>query len=163
VAGNVQLVQVPFYESPTVTATLSSQSWNGATGRGGVLALMAGKKLTLSADIDVTGQGFAGANGYLGIGECIRTNETANNHYSYPETWNNAGYKGEGAAIHDASKVLLYPEHVKGQGRNFTGGGGGNGMYSGGGGGSNRGKGADGGLEISSLCSNDPAKVVMAA
>ena len=83
---------------------------------------------------------------YLGLGECVRTNETANNHYSYPDTWNNAGYKGEGVAIHDASKVLLYPNHVKGQGRNFTGGGGGNGMYSGGGGGSNRGKGGDGGL-----------------
>ncbi len=156
VAGNVQLVQVPFYESPVVTATLASQGWNASTGTGGVLALMAAKKLTLNADIDVTGQGFAGATGYLGISECVRTNETANNHYSYPDTWNNAGYKGEGVAIHDASKVLLSPNHVKGQGRNFTGGGGGNGMYSGGGGGSNRGKGGDGGLEISSLCSNDP-------
>ncbi len=156
VAGNVQLVQVPFYESPVVTATLASQAWNASAGTGGVLALMAGKKLTLNADIDVTGLGFIGAPGYLGLGECVRTNETANNHYSYPDTWTNAGYKGEGVAIHDASKVLLYPSHVKGQGRNFTGGGGGNGMYSGGGGGSNRGKGGDGGLELSSLCSNDP-------
>jgi len=156
VASNVQLVQIPFYESPTVTATLTSQGWNSTSGTGGVLALMAGKTLTLNADIDVTGKGFTGALGYTGIGECVRTNETANNHYSYPNTWNNSGYKGEGIAIHDASKVLLSPNHVKGQGRNFTGGGGGNGMYSGGGGGSNRGKGGDGGLEISSLCANDP-------
>jgi hypothetical protein len=137
VAGNVQLVQVPFYDSPTVTATLTSQSWNNTTGTGGVLAMMVGKKLTLNADIDVTGQGFNGAPGVLGIGECVRTNETANNHDSYPDSWNNAGYKGEGVAIHDDSKVLLLPNHAKGQGRNLTGGGGGNGMYSGGGGGSN--------------------------
>ncbi len=111
--------------------------------------MMAGRKLTLNADIDVTGQGFSGAAGVSGIGECVRTNETANNHDSYPETWNNAGLKGEGVAIHDIISVLLYPNHAKGQGRNFTGGGGGNGMYSGGGGGSNRGRGGDGGLEVS--------------
>lgn len=156
VAGNVQLVQVPFYESPTVTATLTSQSWNSATGTGGILAMIVRKKLTLNADIDVTGQGFAGAAGVSGIGECVGSNETANNHDSYPDSWNNAGYKGEGVAIHDDSKVLLLPNHAKGQGRNFTGGGGGNGMYSGGGGGSNRGKGGDGGLEIFSLCTGDP-------
>jgi gliding motility-associated-like protein len=156
VAGNVQLVQVLFYDSPTVTGTLVSQPWNSTTGTGGVLAMLVGKKLTLNADIDVTGQGFNGAAGVSGIGECVNTNETANNHDSYPDTWSNAGLKGEGIAIHDASGVLLLPGHAKGQGRNLTGGGGGNGLYSGGGGGSHRGKGGDGGLEISSLCGNDP-------
>lgn len=158
VAGNLQLIRLPFYNSPVVTATLGSQSWNSTTGTGGVVAMMVGRKLTLEADIDVTGQGLSGAAGVSGIGECIFTNEAANNHDSYPLSWNNAGLKGEGIAIHDLSKVLLYPNHAKGQGRNFTGGGGGNGWFSGGGGGSNRGKGADGGLEkyVAGLCGNDP-------
>jgi hypothetical protein len=146
VAGNIQLIQVPFYDSPTVTATLTSQAWSSTTGTGGVLAMMVGKKLTLNVDINVTGKGFNGAPGVLGIGDDD----------SYPDSWNNAGYKGEGVAIHDALSALLFPNHAKGQGRNLTGGGGGNGMFSGGGGGSNRGKGGDGGLEISSLCAGDP-------
>lgn len=156
--GNVQLVQVPFYNSPVVTGTLSCQSWNSITGTGGILALFAGRKLTLNSDIDLTGNGFVGAAGVAGIGECVYTNESANNHDSYPVSWNNAGLKGEGVAIHDAAGVLLYPNHAKGQGRNFTGGGGGNGWFSGGGGGSNRGKGADGGREkfVLGLCGNDP-------
>jgi CHU_C Type IX secretion signal domain len=158
VAGNVQLVQVPFYDSPTVTATLASQPWNSATGTGGVVAMLVGKKLTLNANIDVTGQGFLGALGVPGIGECVYTNVPANSLDSYDLSWNNAGLKGEGVAIHTDSKVLLYPNHAKGQGRNFTGGGGGNGWFSGGGGGSNRGKGGDGGLEkfVFGLCGNDP-------
>jgi len=156
VTGNVQLIRVPFYDSPEVTATLTSQPWNGMTGTGGVLAMMVGKKLTLNADIDVTGQGFAGAPGVAGIGECVFTNIPANSLDSYNLTWNNAGLKGEGVAIHDDAGVLLYPAHAKGQGRNFTGGGGGNGRFSGGGGGSNRGKGADGGIENALQCTTDP-------
>ena len=158
VTGNVQLIQVPFYDSPTVTATLASQPWSSTTGTGGVLAMMVGKKLTLNADIDVTGQGFAGAPGVSGIGECVYTNVPANSLDSYNLTWNNAGLKGEGVAIHDFIGALLYPGHAKGQGRNFSGGGGGNGWFSGGGGGSNRGKGGDGGLEkfVFGLCGNDP-------
>lgn len=156
VMGNVQLIRVPFYDSPEVTATLTSQPWNGGTGTGGVLAMMVGKKLTLNADIDVTGQGFTGAPGVVGIGECVFTNIPANSLDSYNLTWNNAGLKGEGVAIHDDFGVLLYPAHAKGQGRNFTGGGGGNGRFSGGGGGSNRGKGADGGIENALQCTIDP-------
>ena len=158
VAGNVQLVQVQFYDSPTVTGTLASQPWNSTTGTGGVLAMLVGKKLTLNADIDVTGQGFAGALGVPGIGECVYTNVPANSLDSYNLSWNNAGLKGEGVAIHDFTGALLYPNHAKGQGRNFSGGGGGNGWFSGGGGGSNRGKGGDGGLEkfVFGLCGNDP-------
>ena len=156
--GNIQLIQVPFYNSPTVTGTLTTDNWNSTTGTGGVLAMFAGRRLTFNADIDVTGKGFSGAQGVFGIGECVFQNEPANNHDSYPVTWNNAGFKGEGVAIHDAAGVLLYPNHAKGQGRNFTGGGGGNGWFSGGGGGSNRGKGGDGGLEkyVFGLCGNDP-------
>lgn len=158
VAGNVQLVQVPFYDSPIVSANLASQPWNSTTGTGGVLAMLVGKKLTLNADIDITGQGFGGALGAPGIGECVYTNVPANSLDSYNSSWNNAGLKGEGVAIHDFTATLLYPTHAKGQGRNFSGGGGGNGWFAGGGGGSNRGKGGDGGLEkfVFGLCGNDP-------
>lgn len=155
-SGNVQLIRVPFYNEPVVTSTLTAQPWNSITGTGGVVAIMAGRKLTLNADINVTGQGFAGAPGISGIGECVYTNVTANSRDSYDLAWNNAGLKGEGVAVHDFAGALLYPGHAKGQGRNFTGGGGGNGRYSGGGGGSNRGKGADGGIENAMQCSIDP-------
>ncbi len=96
--------------------------------------------------------------GVPGIGECVYTNVPANSLDSYNLSWNNAGLKGEGVAIHDFTGALLYPNHAKGQGRNFSGGGGGNGWFSGGGGGSNRGKGGDGGLEkfVFGLCGNDP-------
>lgn len=158
VNSSVQLVKVPFYNAPVITGTLTADSWNSTTGTGGVLALIAGRKITLNADMDVTGLGFTGAAGVNGIGQCVYTDESANGLDSYPDSWNNAGRKGEGVAIHDASGTLLIPNHVKGQGRNFTGGGGGNGWFSGGGGGSNRGKGADGGLEkfVSGQCGNDP-------
>lgn len=156
VRGNLQLIRVPFYNSPTVTATLTSQEWNSTSGTGGVLAMLVGGKLTLNADIDVSGLGFKGAAGTDGIGECVRTNEAVNGLDSYPLTWLNAGLKGEGIAIHDELGNLLYPEHAKGQGGNFSGGGGGNGMYSGGGGGSNRGDGGNGGIEMYAACENDP-------
>ena len=82
--------------------------------------MMVGKKLTLNADIDVTGQGFAGAPGVTGIGECVYTNVPANSLDSYNLSWNNAGLKGEGVAIHDYHRDAAYiPTHAKGQGRNF--------------------------------------------
>mgnify|MGYP001223038861 FL=1 len=156
--SNLQLIRIPFYKSPEVASTVTCQPWDPSTGTGGVVAFLAGGKLTLNADIDVTGRGFSGAQGSAGIGECVFTNESANNHDSYPLSWNNAGLKGEGISVHDYTGALLYPNHAKGQGRNFSGGGGGNGRYSGGGGGSNRGKGGDGGLEkyIPGQCGDDP-------
>ncbi len=156
--SNVQLIRVPFYNSPTINGLLTCKAWDPLTGTGGVLAFLAGGKLSMEADIDVSGKGFIGAQGVSGIGECVFSNESENNHDSYPLAWNNAGLKGEGVAIHDYTGALLYPNHAKGQGRNFTGGGGGNGRYSGGGGGSNRGKGGDGGLEkyIPGQCGDDP-------
>jgi hypothetical protein len=156
--GNIQLVKVPLYNSAVVTTALTGQTWSSTSGTGGVLAFFVSGRLTLNAGISVSGQGFSGALGVSGIGECVFTNESANNHDSYPLSWTNAGLKGEGVAIHDYSGTLLYPNHAKGQGRNFSGGGGGNGRYSGGGGGSNRGKGGDGGLEkyIPGQCGDDP-------
>ncbi len=147
VRGNVQLIQVPCYTAATVTATVTSKSWDDTDKTGGVVAMIVGGKLRLDADIDVSGQGFKGGKDTIGIGECVMVNQTANSHDSYPRTWLNAGYKGEGIANYDELRNLLYPLHAKGQGINLTGGGGGNGKYSGGGGGSNRGKGGDGTYE----------------
>lgn len=156
--GNIQLIKVPFYNSAVVTSPLRAQAWNSSTGTGGVLAVFIAGRLTINSGIDVSGQGFTGAPGVTGTGECVFTNESANNHDSYPLSWLDAGLKGEGVAVHDYTGALLYPNHAKGQGRNFSGGGGGNGRYSGGGGGSNRGRGGDGGLEkyIPGQCGDDP-------
>jgi hypothetical protein len=143
--GNVQLIRVPFYNAPVVNSTLHARPWSATNGTGGVLAMIVGRKLTLNADIDVTGTGLKGAPGSDGIGDCYIN--PGNDQDSYPLSYNNAGIKGEGIAIHDQFGTPLYPDHAKGQGINFTGGGGGNGKYSGGGGGSNRGLGGDGGSE----------------
>ncbi len=144
--GNVQLIRVPYYSMPVVNSTLHARPWSSSSGTGGVFAMIVGRKLILNADIDVSGAGFKGAPGSAGIGDCF-VNDEANRLDSYPLSYNNAGLKGEGVAIHDWLGALLYPDHAKGQGINLTGGGGGNGKYSGGGGGSNRGLGGDGGPE----------------
>ncbi len=147
VIGNIQLIKVPFYSTPVVTGNLLARPWSNTHNTGGVVVLIAGRKLTLESDINANGTGFRGGVGTPGIGVCVMDNYSLYNHDSYPLSYNNAGIKGEGIAIHDEYSALLYPNHAKGQGRNFSGGGGGNGKYSGGGGGSNRGLGGDGGDE----------------
>jgi hypothetical protein len=147
--GNVQLIKVPFYNTASVVGTLTAKAWDPVSQTGGVLALIVGRKLTLNAAIDVSGKGFYGGNAATGAGICIDNSGLD----SYPASFNNAGYKGEGVAIHDAAGILLVPTHVKGQGSNMTGGGGGNGKFSGGGGASNRGMGEVGGFEKSD-CAN---------
>lgn len=142
--GNVQLVRVPYYNSATIDSTLTVTPWDATQGVGGVLTMIVGRKLKLNADIDVSGKGFIGGKDTIGKGECVAAGIN-NNLDSYPRTWDNAGYKGEGLALHDDFGNLLASLHAKGQGINFTGGGGGNGKYSGGGGGSNRGIGGIGG------------------
>lgn len=81
--GNVQLVRVPFYNEPVVTSTLTAQPWISSSGTGGVLAIMVGKKLIMNADIDLNGQGFAGAPGVSGIGGCVFPNVATNGLDSY--------------------------------------------------------------------------------
>jgi hypothetical protein len=144
--GNVQVVRVPYYNSATVTGTLYCAPWDNTTKKGGVLALIIGRTLKLEADIDVSGSGFIGGNDMIGDGRCSQTAPQTLN-LSYPLGFTNAGFKGEGIAIHNETGVLLAPTNVKGKGPNFTGGGGGNGRFSGGGGGSNRGAGGIGGFE----------------
>ena len=144
--GNVQIVRVPYYNSAIVVGKLFCDPWNSTTKKGGVLALVIGRSLTLNSDIDVSQSGFSGAKDAVGVGRFTGIDPTT---YSdtYPSSFDNAGLKGEGIAIHDDFGALLEPVHMKGMGPNFTGGGGGNGRFSGGGGGSNRGVGGRGGSE----------------
>lgn len=145
IRGSIQIVRVPYYNYATVTGKLYCDPWDPVTGKGGVLALILGSSLKLNADIDLSGLGLNGAPSTAGDG--IARSIAGTNNLSYPVTETNAGTKGEGIAIHDESGVLLYPAHARGEGKNYTGGGGGNGRYSGGGGGSHRGNGGVGGYE----------------
>ena len=144
--GNIQVVRVPYYNNVTITGKLFCNPWNSTTKKGGVLALVIGRTLKLNADIDVSNSGFAGGKDTIGVGRCAVVAPTTILDY-YARSFTNAGFKGEGIAIHDDFGTLLAPLHMKGQGPNFTSGGGGNGRFSGGGGGSNHGAGGIGGLE----------------
>ena len=71
IKGNVQLIRVPYYNSATVTGTLTAKSWDNTEKTGGVLAMIVGRKLKLDADIDVSKKGFFGGKDTIGIGECV--------------------------------------------------------------------------------------------
>jgi gliding motility-associated-like protein len=148
VAGMVQLVKVPYYNTATVTSTLTCQPWDSISKTGGVLAMIIGRTLTLEADINVSGKGFGGAIASAGDGICA--SGAGLNKFGYPASYTNSGHKGESMvnwAFIDPGNEPVFPNNAKGMGANFTGGGGGNGKYSGGGGGSNRGTGGRGGKE----------------
>lgn len=151
IRGNVQLIRVPFYNSVKVTSTLTARPWSFDEKVGGVVAMIVGRKLRLEANIDVSFKGFYGGTDTIGLGLCVESNVLYSKD-AYPRTWLNAGYKGEGLATHDALLNPLYPSLSKGQGRNFTGGGGGNGKFAGGGGGSNWGIGGEATPEKYSEC-----------
>lgn len=148
ISGAVQLIKVPFYNSAKVIADLTCQPWDSINKTGGVLAMIVSRTLSLDANIDVTGKGFAGGAATLGDGICTIN---ADDKYSYPESFTNSGYKGESQVTKawlDVSNIIsYYPGYTKGKGANFTGGGGGNGKFAGGGGGSNYGNGGLGGVE----------------
>jgi gliding motility-associated-like protein len=149
--GNVQMVRVPYYNSAVVTGRLFCDPWDNNTKKGGVLALVIGRSLTLNADIDVSQSGFKGAKDAIGVGRCTSDAPTTFSQ-TYPLSFDNAGLKGEGIAVHDELVNLLDPTHMKGSGPNLNGGGGGNGRYSGGGGGSNK---SPGGLGTGGLGGNE--------
>lgn len=156
VEGVVQLVKVPYYNSATVTSTLTCQPWDSTSRTGGVLVMIIGRTLSLDAGIDVSGKGFKGGITSIGTGLCIASGSGLDN-FGYPVSFMNSGYKGESPAVRAFVNVgdirPVFPEYAKGKGANFTGGGGSNGRYSGGGGGSNWGfSGGKGGVE-SSFCS----------
>lgn len=161
IEGDIQIIKVPSYNWAVVNATLTCQPWDSTTKTGGVLAAIVGRTLSLNANIDVSGKGFKGGATATGQGICMSTDPKWEE-YAYSALSDSAGYKGEGLAIKaDPSGIgippflSLFPQYAKGQGKNFNGGGGGNGRFSGGGGGSNYGAGGKGGNETGT-CS--PAK-----
>jgi hypothetical protein len=146
--GNIQIIRAPYYNSVNITGKLFCDPWDPVTKSGGVLALIVGRTVTLTNDIDVSATGFKGGKDTIGDGICWNTNTVLYGREYYGSSFTNAGYKGEGVA--NWSVDLNQPlgnNFAKGLGNNWTGGGGGNGRYSGGGGGSNRGAGGLGGLE----------------
>lgn len=131
----IQLVKIYETENAIINGTVSAQPWDGT--KGGIVAVVVFKKLTLAANIDVSGQGFRGAAPVSGYsGGC---QETEVHYFTTPD----AGKKGEGVIT--TSFTYLY-----GPGNNYTGGSGGAGLYGGGGGGGNHGYGGRGGIQDNS-------------
>lgn len=145
--ARVQIVKVPSYRDAVVNAQLTCQPWDSTTVRGGVLVFMVKGVLTLNADINVSGAGFAGGIVSQGNGLCQASDDSLR--WESYSIWSHAaGYKGEGLGMRTAANLSLYPAYMKGKGANMTGGGGGNGHFSGGGGGSNYGSGSVGDQEM---------------
>jgi hypothetical protein len=140
-----QLVTVPFVQTAVIDSVLTCKPWDPATGTGGVLALMASKKILLNNRIDVTGKGFRGADPSSDIfpGGCI----SARDSFYMDAASDSAGLRGEG---------IIYKgfPYTRGFWYVANGGGGGNGKYSGGGGGGNYGPGGWAGKESES-CAPD--------
>jgi len=144
----VQLIRVPSYKNAEITNKgLTCQPWKWADGTGGVLALMVEGTLTVNGNIDVSGRGFKGgdASGEY-AGDCSFDPPYNRSGYAAND-FDLAGNKGEGAVT-----TSYYPgvnsANVRGFGKTYNGGGGGNGKWSGGGGGANGGYGGRGGNQL---------------
>jgi hypothetical protein len=133
--GLVQLITVPVYNgNVNVSGMLTAQPWNGTTG--GVLTFIASGKVTLNANIDVSGRGFRGfAHHENSLADCT---ETLAYFVSDATAPNSGALKGEGIALTIVNKE-------RGRGKQANGGGGGVGHNGGGGGGGNGGVGGFGG------------------
>lgn len=144
VNSKVQLVKFGDYYSATVTDTVKAQSWNSATGKGGVLAIKVEQTLTLNAPLSADAAGYKGGTFYLHSGTCGIFNPVGNG-YAYDATSgsaSNGAYKGEGVAD--------VPANLDGaRGAPANGGGGGNNHNNGGGGGANLTAGGNGGSNFS--------------
>lgn len=164
VRSDVQLIRVPSYYSVRVGAELVCPPWDSISKTGGVLAMIVGRKLTLTANINVSGRGFLGGAVVTGApGTCTQTDPANLRKFVYDNTFMNSGLKGEGlvskAWIDFTTQLPVFPGYAKGKGPNFNGGGGGNGRFSGGAGGSHIGIGGKGGKEFYDLCSETDANL----
>jgi hypothetical protein len=126
----VQLIRVPHYAEAIVVAPLTAAPWNGRTG--GVLAIDIGDRITLQANIDVSGVGFRGGRISTSLGGANQTG------WVYRYLSGMGAEKGEGIAI-------LPTGNEAGRGAHANGGGGGNVHNAGGGGGGNVARGGTGG------------------
>jgi PKD repeat protein len=135
-AGQVQVVSVPEYESVIVQSDLIAAPWDGQTG--GVLALQVTDTLVLQADLEVSGSGFRGGQVQSPESDCIWfLNE---NDYAYEVGNWRGSWKGEGVTAYIGGEEL-------GRGALANGGGGGNDHNTGGGGGALLTAGGSGGLQ----------------
>ncbi len=124
IAGNVQVVSIPYYEQAVVTDSVTAQAWDGQTG--GILAFRAGT-LTLNGWLTVAGKGFRGGSGALDYdGSCTWLVNYED--YRFDANSIRGGLKGEGIG----GVPLAWP---RGRGAAANGGGGGNDHNAGGGGG----------------------------
>ncbi len=127
-----------------VNEDMSCDPWDPVTGKGGVFAMIASRKILLNADIDVTGKGFNGGDPDFPVTDLYEGGcNSSNTRYLYEADMDSAGRKGE-STVYDG-----YPL-TRGRGRMGIGGGGGNGKYMGGAGGANFGAGGSGGQQAQS-------------
>jgi len=140
--GQVQLVTMPSYTSVTINGAVTAVSWDPTTGTGGIVVLEASGTITLSANIDVSGQGFQGGplvNWPTPTYDCSFFDTYNAYYYNAPASGNfTGGKKGEGIGAYITGKEY-------GRGKLVNGGGGGNNANSGGAGGGNYGAGGAGG------------------
>ncbi len=147
----VQVIKIPKHEQIKITGTIKAQDWNGHTG--GIVALIADKKLVLNAPIDVVGAGMRGAipDTHIYAGECF-TEAGGYDKYNYLlNAVDSAGKKGEGI-------LSVTFSYLRGKGNAINGGGGGNGKAAGGYGGGNAGEGGRGGHNIETCTEIDENK-----
>lgn len=143
VAGQVQMVAVPSYQSVTVSGTVTGSAWDPVAGKGGIVAMAATDTIFLNADIDVSGQGYIGGAlvNYTSPApyNCGPTDNVNQYFLDLPASGNIVGgKKGEGI-----SSYITTEEYARGKLAN--GGGGGNNANSGGAGGGHYGTGGGGG------------------
>ncbi|MEI8133992.1 MAG: hypothetical protein WCH46_02800 [bacterium] len=117
--GSVQIVKVPRYSDPIVIDTLKAKPWDGFVG--GIVVFEASGTVTLTGDINVTGDGFSG--GRNSRNGSATANQTK---LFYPAQSDSAANKGESIAAVNLS-------FGAGRGASSNGGGGGDGQNSGGG------------------------------
>jgi hypothetical protein len=137
VAGKVQIVNVPQYESATVDTPIDAAFWDGD--KGGVVAFEVENTLTLNEGISANFRGFRGGESDDSSSPCGWTSNYDD--YFYPSGSEFGDAKGEGI-------TAFYAGKENGRGPQATGGGGGNDHNSGGGGGSNFGEGGLGGMNL---------------
>ena len=141
--GVVQLVRVPTYNMGNFGGGLTCDPWDGT--KGGILAIFSSISLQSDQNIDVSGKGFWGGEGYNSAYSSSTCNQ---NSYIYPLASQFAAFKGE-------SIGSFSQNYIKGKGSFGGGGGGGNSHNAGGGGGGNAGSGGFGGYQSDS-CSATP-------
>jgi len=135
----VQMIRVSSYKNALIDTELTCETFQWASGTGGVLALFVQDTLTFNADINVSGRGFNGGKSYNPTATVICIPPSPS-HANLLPTSDLAGNKGEGVI-----EKRIYDNTPKGYAKTWNGGGGGIGRWSGGGGGANGNDGGSGG------------------